>query len=309
MELTQIRYFVEVAKREHVSQAADALNVAQSAVSRQIANLEEELGVALFMREGRNVRLTPIGKIFLEHMEVVLKEIESAKIRIQELMNPETGTIRLGFPSSMASYMLPTILSSFRQQYPRAHFELRQGLIKDLIDAVYEQSLDIAFITPVPVNKKGLVSVHLFDEALSALIPEGHPLLRDSTATSHPSIELPLVQLMHEPLILFRSGMLLRELVDDAFRQIAARPRVAFEGEELETIKGLVAAGLGIAILPDISLIENVPRGARKVPIIEPVMRRSVGLLYSNERPLTPPEKAFLTFVREFFDRFRQFQS
>ncbi|MBE3593560.1 MAG: LysR family transcriptional regulator [Candidatus Carbobacillus altaicus] len=309
MELTQIRYFVEVAKREHVSQAADALNVAQSAVSRQIANLEEELGVALFMREGRNVRLTPIGKIFLEHMEIVLKEIDTAKLRIQELMNPETGTIRLGFPSSMASYMLPTILSSFRKTYPRARFELRQGLIKDLIEAVRDQSLDMAFVTPVPVNKKGLISVHLFDEAMSALIPEGHPLLAETAHAPGESLELPLAQLKDEPLILFRPGMLLRELVDDAFRQITAVPRVAFEGEELETIKGLVAAGLGIAILPDISLIENIPRGARKIPLIDPVMRRSVGILYTSERPLTPPENAFLTFVREFFDRFRQFQA
>lgn len=309
MELTQIRYFVEVAKREHVSQAADALNVAQSAVSRQISNLEEELGVALFMREGRNVRLTPIGKIFLEHMEIVLKEIDTAKLRIQELMNPETGTIRLGFPSSMASYMLPTILSSFRKTYPRARFELRQGLIKDLIEAVRDQSLDMAFVTPVPVNKKGLISVHLFDEAMSALIPEGHPLLAETAHAPGESFELPLAQLKDEPLILFRPGMLLRELVDDAFRQITAVPRVAFEGEELETIKGLVAAGLGIAILPDISLIENIPRGARKISLIDPVMRRSVGILYTSERPLTPPENAFLTFVREFFDRFRQFQA
>ncbi len=100
MELRQIQYFIEVAKREHFTEASHNLHVAQSALSRQIANLEEELGVSLFIREGRNVKLTAVGRIFLQHMEMAVSEIEKAKQKIDEFLDPERGTIRVGFTSS-----------------------------------------------------------------------------------------------------------------------------------------------------------------------------------------------------------------
>src|SRR5690625_617738 len=103
MELRQIIYFIEVAKREHVTDAANALHVAQSAISRQIFNLEAELGVDLFIREGRNVRLTPIGRIFLDHMEEAIQVINHAKQVVEEYTDPQRGTVRVGFPSSLAS--------------------------------------------------------------------------------------------------------------------------------------------------------------------------------------------------------------
>ena len=103
MELRQIHYFIEVAKREHVTEAALDLHVAQSAVSRQIFNLEAELGVSLFIREGRNVKLTPIGKVFLEHMQQAMKVIENAKRVVEEYVDPKKGTIHIGFPSSLYS--------------------------------------------------------------------------------------------------------------------------------------------------------------------------------------------------------------
>lgn len=97
MELRQLRYFMEVAEREHVSEAADHLHVAQSAISRQIANLEEELNVTLFEREGRNIKLTPIGKEFLIHVKTAMKAIDYAKEQIDEYLDPHRGTVRSAF--------------------------------------------------------------------------------------------------------------------------------------------------------------------------------------------------------------------
>src|SRR5690625_4433593 len=127
MELRQIKYFIEVAKREHVTEAANALHVAQSAVSRQIFNLEEELGVDLFIREGRTVRLTRIGKMFLEQMEQAINVIDNAKQVVEEYIDPEKGTIHIGFSASLASYILPTAIYYFRKEYPQVNFELHQG--------------------------------------------------------------------------------------------------------------------------------------------------------------------------------------
>lgn len=299
MELTQIRYFIEVAKREHVTEAAYAMNVAQSAISRQIGNLEEELGVQLFIREGRNVRLTPVGKMFLEHMENVVKEIEKAKQQIDEFLNPEEGTIRVGFPSSLASYALPTVISAFRSQHPGIHFVLKQGLIKNLIDSVLNAEMDLAFVTPVPTNHKDVTGHILFTERMMALIPTAHPY---AAAT-----KLGLDQLRNDPFVLFRSGMFLRKIVDDACRQMGFQPKVAFEGEEIETIKGLVAAGLGVTILPEITLVDSVPKEAVRVAIAEPVITRTVGVIVPNHRDISPSEEVFLQFLIQFFARINQF--
>ena len=127
MELRQLRYFIEVAEREHISEAAVHLHVAQSAVSRQIANLEDELGVQLFERIGRNVKLTPIGKIFLEHTISAIQAIDFAKKQIDEYLNPEKGTIKIGFPTSLAGHLLPTVISAFKKEHPNVAFHLRQG--------------------------------------------------------------------------------------------------------------------------------------------------------------------------------------
>lgn len=139
MELRQLRYFMEVAKREHVSEAAEYLHVAQSAISRQIANLESELGVSLFKREGRNVKLTAIGKVFLEHTETAMKAIDYAKEQIDEYLDPERGTIKIGFPTSLASHLLPTIISAFKEEHPNVAFHLRQGSYKFLIESVKKE--------------------------------------------------------------------------------------------------------------------------------------------------------------------------
>src|SRR5690625_5556133 len=117
MELRQIKYFIEVAKREHVTEAANALHVAQSAISRQIFNLEEELGVDLFIREGRTIRLTPIGRIFLEQMERAIHVIEDAKKVVEEYVDPEKGTINYGFHASYAANILPHDLHIIFKKY------------------------------------------------------------------------------------------------------------------------------------------------------------------------------------------------
>src|SRR6476469_4128746 len=127
MELRQIEYFIEVAEREHMTEAAAVLHVAQSAVSRQIFNLEAELGLDLFLREGRKIKLTPIGKTFLDYMQQVVDVIDQAKRELAESLDPEKGTVRIGFPSSLAANVLPNVISAFRSKYPDVRFKLKQG--------------------------------------------------------------------------------------------------------------------------------------------------------------------------------------
>ncbi|GAB7389373.1 glutamate biosynthesis transcriptional regulator GltC [Bacillaceae bacterium] len=299
MELRQIKYFIEVAKREHVTDAAHALHVAQSAVSRQIANLEAELGVQLFIREGRNVKLTPVGKIFLEHVEIGMTEIEKAKQKVEEFLDPERGTIRIGFPSSLAAHILPTVISAFRDQYPNVAFQLRQGSLKYLMEAVVKGEIDLSFVGPVPMNEKEVTGHIFFTENIMALLPQNHPL------ADQPFIRLD--QLRNDSFVLFPPGFVLRDIVIAACHQVGFRPNVAFEGEDIDAIKGLVAAGLGVGLLPEVTLIENVPRGAVKIAVHEPQIKRTVGVIVPNNRELAPSEKLFFEFLKDFFAVLNEF--
>ncbi|MFJ7930382.1 LysR family transcriptional regulator [Peribacillus sp. NPDC096448] len=300
MELRQIEYFIEVAKREHMTEAAVDLHVAQSAVSRQIYNLEEELGVPLFIREGRKIRLTPIGHTFLAHMEQAMDIIDRAKREMAESLDPEKGTIRIGFPSSLASYILPRAISDFRESYPQAKFTLKQGSYRYLIDSVIKGNINMALIGPLPVNEKKIKGETLFIENLVALLPESHPLALKKS--------LSLNELQGNPFILSPKGYVLRDLVMKACKLHGFEPEVAFEGKDTDAIKGLVAAGLGITLIPEISLIDSLPRFTVKLPLEEPAVTRAVGVIVPADRELMPTEKLFYQYLKDTFAKLEGFQ-
>lgn len=299
VELRQIQYFIEVAKREHVTEAAASLHVAQSAVSRQIYNLESELGVDLFIREGRNVRLTPIGKIFLKHMEKAMMVIENAKRDIGEYIDPDRGTVRIGFPSSLAAHTLPTIISAFREHHPSVKFQLIQGSYHFLIDSVVKGDLGMALLGPLPKNERKIYGDILFVEKIVALLPIKHPLAQEKS--------IKLNELQNDSFVLFPNGYILRDIVFQACSRFGFEPEVSFEGEDIDAIKGLVSAGLGVTLIPEVTLIDSIPRHTVKMPISEPQFTRNVGVIISSERDLLPTEKLFYQFIKDFFNRLSRF--
>lgn len=295
-----MRYFVEVAEREHISEAAEHLHVAQSAVSRQIANLEEELGTALFERVGRNVKLTPIGKIFLEHTITALNAIDFAVKQVEEYLDPERGTIKIGFPTSLASYVLPTVISAFKKEYPDVSFHLRQGSYRYLIEAVKNRELNLAFLGPVPRKDENINSMILFNENICALLPANHRLAKRET--------IQLDELRNDHFVLFPEGYILHKVVVDACKSAGFSPKVTSVGEDMDALKGLVAAGIGVTLLPESSFYDSTPRLTIKMKIDNPTITRNVGVIYPANRELAPSEQVFLKFVSSFFSRLNQFQ-
>lgn len=293
MELRQIQYFIEVAKREHMTDASNDLHVAQSAISRQISNLESELGVDLFIREGRNVKLTPIGRIFLKHMKEAIKAIENAKREVKENLDPEQGTIRIGFPSSLAIYTMPTVISAFRAEHPHVKFHLKQGSYQYLIEAVAKGEIDMALLGPVPKGVKHIKEETLFSEELVALLPDNHPL------ANHPSVHLN--QLENDSFVLFPEGFVLREIVVNACQQLGFEPHMSFEGEDIDAVKGFVSAGLGVTLIPETTLMDSLPRTTVKLPLNDPKVSRTVGVIIPSERQLLPTEELFFRFLQDFF--------
>lgn len=300
MELRQIYYFMEVAKREHVTEAANALHVAQSAVSRQIFNLEKELGVDLFIREGRTIRLTKIGEIFYNHMKTAQNIIEGARQVIEEYVDPNRGTIHIGFPSSLSSYILPTAIFYFRKEYPEAKFELHQGSYHELIDAVIKGDINMALLGPLPTQTDKLLSTPLFTEDIVALLPASHRLAEFS--------KINLTELRDDPFILFPQNYVLRDIIMDGCLQRGFTPHIAFEGMDMDAVKGLVSAGLGVTLIPEVTLVDCLPRATVKVRVVEPNLERTVGIVVPKSRELLPTEQGFFEFIKGFYARIQNFQ-
>ncbi|ADU30487.1 LysR family transcriptional regulator [Evansella cellulosilytica] len=293
MEFRQIKYFIEVADREHVTDAAYALHVAQSAVSRQIFNLEKELGVDLFIRDGRSVKLTPIGKLFLERVKHAMNLMEDAKKEVLDYLEPEKGTVRIAFPSSLAAYTLPRAIYAFRQLYPEAQFHLKQALYNELVDSVRKGYFNLALIAPIVKEERNIDTKVLFHENVVALLPANHPMAYYKT--------IDLLDLIDDPFVLLPEGFTYRKIVLDACQEIGFEPKIAFEGDDVDALKGLVSAGLGVTLMPEMTLMDSIPKSTVKIPLRKPNLKRSVGIITPKDRSLLPTEQLFYNFITNFY--------
>ncbi|CAM4342891.1 LysR family transcriptional regulator [Paenibacillus typhae] len=293
MELRQLQYFLKVAQKEHVTKAAEELHVAQSAVSRQIHQLEQELGVDLFMQKGRNLQLTPVGQLFCKRVETLLKDLERSVAEVHEFLDPELGEIRIGFPHSLGTHLIPSIVAEFRRHYPNVRFRFKQGTYASLIKDVSSGEVDLAFISPFPENEGNVAGDIVMTEELFAILPQHHPLAGETV--------IRLEQLRDEKFVLFSQGYSLRPIVWQACIQAGFKPQIAFEGGETDTIRGLVAAGMGVSLLPETALYQTNPMQPAQVRVIEPAVTRTVGIIHRSDGKLPLVARSFRTFLLTYF--------
>ncbi|MBU6145683.1 MAG: LysR family transcriptional regulator [Paenibacillaceae bacterium] len=294
MELRQLHYFVTVAQMEHITHASQHHRIAQSAMSRQIHLLEQELGVQLFTTRGRNVQITHAGRFFYERIAPLLQDIDRACIDAQQFEHPEKGEVRIGFPHSLGIYVLPTLLASYRKTHQNVKFVLQQGTYPQLIDSVLCRRIDLAFISPFPPAHDGVHGDWLMSEPLHAILPHNHPFAQHKEG-------IRLDQLQDESFVMFSERYSLRAIVLEACAQAGFVPHIGFEGEETDTIRGLVAAGLGVSMLPAMALVETGPIMPAAVPITHPEVVRTVGLIQRKQETLPRVAEAFRLFLIEQF--------
>ncbi|UJF31600.1 LysR family transcriptional regulator [Paenibacillus hexagrammi] len=293
MELRQLQYFVKVARKQHVTQAAEEMHVAQSAVSRQIHLLEEELGVSLFVQKGRNLHLTSVGQLFLSRVEGILTDLERAVGEIHEFLDPEAGEIRIGFPHSLVIHLLPSVIAAFKKDHPNVKFRLRQGTYNSLIRDVSKGELDLAFISPFPESHDYVTGEILLTEELFAILPPNH-ILADYNS-------IRLQQLKDDSFVMFSEEYTLRSIVMEACVKAGFTPKIEFEGEETDTIRGLVAAGMGVSLLPSMALMEGGIMQPAKIRVTDPQVTRTVGLIRRNEQKLPLVADVFRRFLFDYF--------
>ncbi|MCZ8515391.1 LysR family transcriptional regulator [Paenibacillus filicis] len=291
MEWQQLEYFQTVARLEHMTQAAQALSVSQSALSRSISRLESELGVPLFDRQGRSIALNRYGQLFLQRVNRILKEYEDGKLEIRDLLDEDAGEVTLGFLHTLGSHMIPELIVSFRSKYPRVRFQLNQSSTTVLLQQLVHGMLDLCLLSSPSEAVNSVEWKELWSEELFVFVPKQHPLAgRDSIA---------LTEIADEPMVSFKHGYGLRHIIDRLCLQAGFTPRIAFEGEEVPTVAGLVAAGLGVALLPNVKG-SGIEHGV-KLRVSTPECRRVIGVAWSKDRYLSPSSKRFLQFVLDDF--------
>ncbi|MEJ3658405.1 LysR family transcriptional regulator [Actinomycetes bacterium KLBMP 9759] len=284
----RLHHFVAVARAEHMTHAAEEIGVPQSTLSRGIARLEADLGVALFVRAGRTVRLTREGRTLLRHAERALGELAEGTREIRGESDALHGRVGLAFLTTLGTAVVPRLLRDFRAEHPGIRFDLVQGPHALLLVQLRAGAADIALTSPLP-DEPALVSEPLDEEELRLVVPAEHRLAarRDGVA---------LAEAAREPFVGFLPGNGLRRTVDAWCRQAGFVPRLAFESADVETLRGLVGAGLGVALLP----VAHHPHGPGVVelPVTAPRTTRTIGLVWARARALTPPAVALREFVR-----------
>jgi DNA-binding transcriptional LysR family regulator len=289
MDLRVLRYFVTLADTLHFGRAAAALSMSQPPLSRQIRAFEDELGVELFLRKPRGVRLTPAGTALLPHARRLLREADALTAGARELAHGEVGVVRLGFISTAAHNVLPRVLPAFRRTRPGIRLTLVEATTDAQLTGLRDDTLDAGVVVPpVPVPLRCEV---LLREPLIAALPRTRRWPR----------RLPLETLADEPFILFprRAAPGLYDLIVGLCARAGFVPRIEQEAIQMPTIVSLVGAGMGVALVPA-SLARVRQTDVVYRPLAEPGPPMEVGLAWNEATP-TPAVAAFIAHVRGVF--------
>jgi LysR family transcriptional activator of glutamate synthase operon len=286
MDTDALRWFQQVADGVTVTEVSELEQVTQSGVSRALARLEAEVGTPLLRRSGRTLRMTRAGTAFKRHVDAMLHELDDGLAAVNQLIDPETGSVALAFQLSLGTWLIPDLVSSFHAAHPDVQFELKQVRDELVRPVLSGGTVDLEISTLRPSDRT-VQWRRLLVEPLRLAVPRAHPLAQRSSAV--------LDEVSSEPFIMLRATSMLRRLCDELCRSAGFRPTVAFEGDDLPTVAGFVAAGLGVAIVPaPREDAADPPTGPiRYLQISDAHAVREIGLAWSTERRLLPAAKLF----------------
>ncbi len=287
MRFLALRYFNEVARLGSIRKAADRLHVAPSAVSRQIALLEAELGTELFKRFKTGVRLMPAGEVLARQSHRIFRDLERARSGIDDLMGLRRGTISLWVIEGFVTGLLPEILSDFNQRYPKISFRVYTDSTDRIVEALLEDEADIG-ITFNALPRPEIEVVAEFKEGISCLVAPSHPYAgRES---------LSLAELCAEQLALPVQSFGLRQVFDKVIASRGYDPRVLVTTNSLELTKTLAATGRAIAFMPALTVVRELTAGSLiAIPISDREFRTSrASVSIHRDRPLSHAAADFL---------------
>jgi LysR family hydrogen peroxide-inducible transcriptional activator len=248
MELHQLRYVCAIAETGSFSRAAEHCQVTQPSLSQQVLKLEEDLSAKLFDRLGRSIRLTEAGRAFLPHARSILSQMESARLSVADKSADVHGSVAVGVIPTIAPYLMPRNTMAFAKKYPEAKLRIVEETTPVLVESLRNLSIDLAILA-LPLRHKDLELFPLHTEPLFAVLPKDHPRARLKS--------LALKDLRGESFVMLRDGHCFRDLSITACAHARVTPRIAFESGQFSSLFGMVGAGVGVSLVPEMAIDRN----------------------------------------------------
>jgi LysR family hydrogen peroxide-inducible transcriptional activator len=292
MNLRDLRYLVALAEHRHFGRAAAASYVSQPTLSTQIRKLEEELGVTLVERTPRRVLLTETGREIVARARDVLHEVEQIRGIARRTRDPEAGSVRLGIFPTLGPYLLPHVVPEVRKRFPKLELLLVEEKTEEVLKRLREGKLD-AGVLALPVHDDTLHSEFLFEEPFVLAAPKQHPLAQRNT--------LKLDDLEDQSLLLLEDGHCLRDQALEVCRMSGAGEKTGFRATSLETLRQMVAADVGVTLLPVLAVKPPVAR-ADNIGLVEFRGRapsRRIAMVWRKSSALAPFLKRLAQVFRE----------
>jgi DNA-binding transcriptional LysR family regulator len=291
MDFYQLKYFKKVAETRSMSRASEELLLTQPAVSKQMKALEGELGEKLFDRIGKKVFLTRAGEVLYAYAEKILRSVQEAKTAVKDMSAECSGELVIGTSDHISLHRLPDILKRYTTAFPKVDLRLRCHRSETVLDLVNKNLVDLGVIT-LPKTAFRLISKTIWEDAMSLVFPKNHPLQSLKV--------IRLKDITKYGMILPEVGTATRNTIEAAFSGKRLTPNVAMEVAYIETMKGLVKAGLGVSILPDKAVEQEILSGVLvKSKIQDAAFSRNLGVVYLKDKFLSRPAVEFLRFLEE----------
>jgi LysR family hydrogen peroxide-inducible transcriptional activator len=248
MEFHQLRYVCAIAETGSFSRAAERCQVAQPSLSQQVLKLEEDLSAKLFDRMGRSIRLTEAGRAFLPHAVSILGQMATARSSVADTCADVRGSVAVGVIPTIAPYLMPRNTMAFTKKYPEARLRIVEEMTPTLVENLRNLSIDLAILA-LPMRHKDLELFPIHTEPLFAVLPKHHPRARAKS--------LALKDLRGESFVMLRDGHCFRDLSITACAHARVTPHITFESGQFSSLLGMVAAGAGVSLVPEMAIDRN----------------------------------------------------
>jgi len=294
LDLGQLEAYLKVAEHRNFSRAARDLGLTQPSVTARIQALERDLGEPLFERNGRGVRLTDVGESFLPHATRVLEALQDGRDAIQSIRQLEHGTLRVGAAPTITTFVLPALLKEFNARYPGVEMLVRTEYSGQIVQMVLADEVQLGLERAISHPEVETVKLYE-DEVVLVASPDDEFARRSSVG---------LQDVAERHLIMFDRGSSYYALVDNALRDAGVLVTPAMELDNMEATKKMVQGGLGVAILPQVAVAQELKRGELcEIKIKKFTMpKREIALIYRRGRPLSRPARAFIELIEERYN-------
>lgn len=290
MELRQLLYTLKIAEEKNFSRAADKLHIAQPSLSQQLSKLEQELGVKLFQRNTSTVELTYAGASFIQHAQKIMDAVAQLRQEMDDISQLRAGRVVVGSMPITGSHLLPYVLPAFKESYPDIEITLLEDTSLNLEKLTAGGGTDLSLLS-LPLQEPTLAYEPIGEEIIDLAVPPNHRLAFTDEAKTGVKLE----RLRDEPFIVLKKGQGFRKLTIDLCRGAGFEPNVVFESNNIETVQSLVAAGMGITLVP-----RFIARAKRSelipayLPLAAPVPSRTLVIAYRKGRYLSKAAEAFI---------------